>query len=117
MVAQPLVDPLYLQVVRVLRVGFRIAAGLLIVGLAVALIRQEPLRTRADSFRDIPRVLFDLKAAGFIDLAIIAIVATPVAAVITILRGFLIRGETRFAGYTAGVLLILVASVVNSLVF
>ena len=103
------------QVAVVLRIGFRIAAALLVLGIAIALIRQESFERRTDPFSDLPSVVMDLHANGFISLAIIAIVATPVAAVATILRGFLRRGETRFAGYTAGVLAVLIASFVLSL--
>jgi uncharacterized membrane protein len=109
------IDPIYPQVVAVLRKGFRVAAALLVLGIAIALVRQEPLAERADSFADIPGALADLKARGFIDLAIIAIVLTPLAAVITILRGFIAAGDTRFARFTGGVLAILVASIVLSL--
>ena len=109
------IDPIYPQVATVLRRGFRIAAALLLIGNGVALIRQEPLAARADSFVNIPGALADLEAGGFIDLAIIAIVLTPLAAVVTILRGFLAAGDTRFARYTGGVLAILILSIVLSL--
>jgi uncharacterized membrane protein len=115
MVDQTALDPIYPRVVAVLRAGFRIAAGLLLVGISIALIRREPLAERADAFADIPAALADLDARGFIDLAIIAIVLTPLAAVVTILRGFLAAGDTRFARLTGGVLAILVASIVLSL--
>ena len=110
-----MLDPIYPQVAAVLRKGFRIAAALLLIGIVIALIRQEPLAARSDSFADIPGSLADLRASGFIDLAIIAIALTPLAAVVTILRGFLAAGDTRFARFTGGVLAILVASIVLSL--
>lgn len=109
------IDPIYAQVATVLRAGFRVAAALLVVGLAIALIRQEALAARADGFSEIPGALAELRARAFIDLAIIAIVLAPVAAVVTILRGFLAGGDTRFARYAAAVLAILAASIVLSL--
>lgn len=108
-------DPIYPQVVTVLRTGFRVAAGFLVLGIAIALIRQEPLAERTDAFADIPGALLDLEAQGFIDLAIIAIVLTPLTAVVTILRGFIAAGDRRFARFTGGVLAILIASIVLSL--
>jgi uncharacterized membrane protein len=109
------VDALYREVSQVLRIGFRIAAAFLVSGIVIALIRQEPLATEVDSFSKIPGALFDLRARAFIDLAIIAIVLTPVAAVITIWRGFLAQGERRFANYTLGVMGVLAASIALSL--
>lgn len=108
-------DPIYPQVAAALRTGFRIAAGLLVLGIVTALIRQEPLAERTDSFAEIPGALLDFKARGFIDLAIIAIVLTPVAAVVTVLRGFLAAGDVRFARYAGGVLAILTISILLSL--
>ena len=107
---------LYADVSKVLRIGFRIAAAFLIAGIAIALVRQEPLATEVDPFSEIPGALADLRARALIDLAIIAIVLTPVAAVVTIWRGFLAQGDRRFANYTLGVLAILTASIVMSLV-
>lgn len=109
-------DLMYTNVIRALRTGFRIAAVLLVTGLVIALIRQEALATEVDSFSKIPNALVHLHARAFIDLAIIAIVLTPVAAVVTIWRSFRARGETRFAGYTMGVLAVLGASIALSLV-
>jgi uncharacterized membrane protein len=105
------IESLNREVSTVLRVGFRIAAALLLAGLAIALIRQDALPERVDSITDIPPAVFHLRASGFIDLAIIAIVGTPVAAVISIFRGFMIRGDRRFAGYSLAVLAVLAASI------
>jgi uncharacterized membrane protein len=109
------IDTLYPKVSQVLRIGFRIAAAFLVSGIVIALIRQEPLATEVDSFSKIPGALMDLRSRAFIDLAIIVIVLTPVAAVVAIWRGFLAQGERRFANYTLGVLGVLGASIVLSL--
>lgn len=109
-------ERLHRDVNRILRIGFLTAAALLMAGIAVALVRQEPLATEVDPFQQIPGALADFRARAFIDLAIIAIVLTPVAAVAAIWRGFLLQGDRRFAGYTLGVLAILTASIALSLV-
>ena len=96
--------------------GDGITGVLAMIGLAIALIRQEPLATRVDALSRIPRAVADLRASGFIDLAIIAIVVTPVAAVVTIFRGFTIRGDLRFAAYTLAVLVVLAASITLAVV-
>jgi uncharacterized membrane protein len=115
MVEQPPIDPIYPRVATVLRMGFRIAAGFLLIGVVIALIRRESLSERADPFGDIPSALLDLRARAFIDLAIVSIMLTPLAAVGTILRGFLAAGDIRFARYAGSVLAILVASILLSL--
>jgi uncharacterized membrane protein len=112
---QAAVDPIYPQVAAVLRTGFRIAAGFLLIGVVVALIRRESLSERVDPFTEIPNALLDGRARAFIDLAVISIMLTPLAAVGTILRGFLAVGDTRFARYAGTVLAILVASILLSL--
>jgi uncharacterized membrane protein len=115
MTEQPPIDPIYPQVAAVLRTGFRIAAGFLLIGVVVALIRQESLADRVDPFSKIPNALLDVRARAFIDLAVISIMLTPLAAVGTILRGFLAAGDVRFAWYAGAVLAILVASILLSL--
>jgi uncharacterized membrane protein len=115
MADQPPIDPIYPQVAAVLRTGFRIAAGFLLLGAVIALVRQESLSERVDPFTEIPGALLDLRALAFIDLAIISIMLTPLAAVGAILRGFLAAGDIRFARYAGGVLAILVASILLSL--
>lgn len=105
----------YRDVSRVLRIGFRIAAAFLVTGIVIALIRQEALAREVDAFSRIPGALIDLRARAFIDLAIIAIVLTPVAAVATIWRGLKAQGEDRFATYTLGVLGVLMASIALAL--
>lgn len=106
---------LYSNVVRVLRLGFRIAAGLLVTGLVIAVIRQEPLEHQTDPLPEIPSSLVHLHSAAFIDLAIIAIAMTPVAAVLTIFLGFRRAGEQFFARCAAGVLLVLCCSIALAL--
>ena len=115
MTEQSAIDPVYARVAFTLRAGFRIAAGFLIIGMVVALIRQESLARTTDPFTEIPGALLEFRARAFIDLAVISIMLTPVAAVVTILRGFWVAGDVRFARYSAAVLAILVISILTSL--
>jgi uncharacterized membrane protein len=108
------IEQVHHEVATVLRIGFRIAAAFLIIGIVIALVRQEPLASEADRFVDIPGAVADLRARGFIDLAIVTIVLTPVSAVVRIWLGFRSRGEKRFAAYTLGVVAVLVASIALS---
>jgi uncharacterized membrane protein len=109
------VDPIYASVLRILRIGFRLAAGFLALGIVIALIRSQPLEREADPLIDIPGKLLDLHSSAFIDLAIVTIVLTPLVAVGAIWLGFRRKGEDRFALYSAGVLVILAASITLSL--
>jgi uncharacterized membrane protein len=108
-------DPMYHAVAQVLKTGFRIAAGLIIAGLVIALVRQQPLETHVDPISKIPDALVHLRSSAFIDLGIIGIMLTPLASVFTILRTFISRGDRTFAMYTLGVLVILSASIALSL--
>lgn len=107
---------LYANVTQVLRIGFRIAAGLLILGLAVAVVRQEPLERETNTLSEIPSSLANLHSAAFIDLAIITMVITPVVAVVAIYLGFRQSGERFFARCAAGVLAILGCSIVLAII-
>jgi uncharacterized membrane protein len=109
-------EAIYADVVRVLRAGFRVAAAFLVVGLVIAVLRKEPLEHKTDPLPEIPSALIHLHSSAFIDLAIIAIALTPVAAVMTIALGFRRTGEMLFAKCAAGVLLILMCSIALSLI-
>jgi uncharacterized membrane protein len=108
-------DPMYHAVAQVLRTGFRIAAGLILAGIVIALVRQQPLKSEVDPISKIPDALVHLHSSAFIDLGIIGIMLTPLASVFTILRTFTARGDRTFAMYTLGVLVILSASIALSL--
>ena len=108
-------DPMYHAVAQVLKTGFRIAAGLILAGIVIALVRQQPLRSQVDPISKIPDALVHLHSSAFIDLGIIGIMLTPLASVFTILRTFIARGDRTFALYTLGVLVILSASIALSL--
>jgi uncharacterized membrane protein len=107
---------LYRSSITVLSVGFKTGAGLLVLGLVVALLRREPLNDRVDSFEDVPRKLLEGSAAGIIDLAILAIMATPLATVVTVAIGFFRAGDRRYGWLSLVVLGILGISVILALI-
>ena len=108
--------PIYRAAITTMTWGFRLAAGILLVGLAVALARQEELEHQADPFADIVPAILDGKAAGIIDLAIIAIMLTPLVTVVTVAVGFRRIGDRRYALCSFLVLGILGVSVALSLI-
>lgn len=108
--------PIYRAAIATMTWGFRLAAGILVAGLAVALARREALEHEVDPFADVFPALFRGNASGIIDLAIITIMVTPLVTVITVAFGFRRIGDRRYAMYSFLVLGILGVSVALSLV-
>jgi uncharacterized membrane protein len=107
--------PIYRSAITTMTWGFRIAAAILMVGLAVALAKQEELEHQVDPFADILPAILDGKAAGIIDLAIVAIMLTPLITVVTVAIGFRRIGDRRYTLCSFLVLCILGVSVLLSL--
>lgn len=115
-VGQAPLDLVYTRALRVLRVGFRLTAALLLAGIALALARGQGLERTVDPFSEILPALRDGHSRGFIDLAILTTMLTPLATVVTIAVTLHQLGERRFARYSLAVLLILLASIGTSLI-
>ncbi len=107
--------PVYRAATKVLTWGFRTGAGLLLIGLVVSLIKQEALNTEVDPFGEILPALFDGKPAAIIDLAILAMMATPLLTVVVVAIGFMRAGDRRYGMLSFVVLGILCVSVALSL--
>jgi uncharacterized membrane protein len=103
--------PIYRSVIAVLTWGFRLGAALLTVGLVVAAIKGEPLKRKAEAFPDILPAVFDGKASGIVDLAILCLVATPVASVVATAIGFFRMGDRRYGTLSIAVLCVLAVSI------
>lgn len=103
--------PLYDAAILTLGRGFRLGAGLLAIGLAWALVAREPLAEEADPFAEIVPTILDGRAAGVIDLALLALMATPVVAVLVVAAGFVRLGDRRYAILSGVVLAILGVSI------
>lgn len=108
-------SPVYRRTIVVLSLGFRIGALVLAIGLALALIKQESLRRTAEAYPDIFPAILDGEANGFISLAIIILLATPVVAVLFVALGFLRVGDRRFGLLSLVVLGVLGVSITLSL--
>lgn len=107
--------PIYRSAIAVLTWGFRTGAALLVVGLVVAAAKRESIAREVDPFTEIFPKIIDGKASGIIDLAILAIMVTPLVTVVTVAVGFHRAGDRRFAIVSLCVLCILGVSVVLSL--
>ncbi|MDP9356337.1 MAG: DUF1634 domain-containing protein [Chloroflexota bacterium] len=107
--------PIYRAAGSVLTWGFRVAAGLLTVGIAVALLRQEPLARRAEPLPEVISGLLDGEARRIVDLAIVAMIATPVMTTLAVAIGFLRLGDHLYAALSLVVLAILGTSIAVAL--
>lgn len=91
--------------------GFRIGAAFLTVGIVVALVRQEPLRSEAQPLPEIIPALLDGRASALVELAIVTIIGTPVVAALAIAAGFFRIGDRLYALLSLLVLAILGTSI------
>ena len=107
--------PIRKEVAVVLEWGFRISATLLGIGLLLAALQDAPLGEKAVRFGDIMPDLLDGQATAIVSLAILAMIATPVVAVLTVARGFRRLGDRRYALTSFIVLLVLAAAIASSL--
>ena len=107
--------PLYGAAIAVLTWGFRIGAALLAAGLALALVRREPLNREADPFAEVLPAVLEGRAAGIVDLAILWFMVTPVVTVIVVAGGFLRAGDRRYAVLSLLVLAVLGVSIALAL--
>ncbi len=108
-------DPIYRSAGLVLTWGFRIAATLLAAGLLLAAIQDDDLSEKAEPIPDIVANLFDGESSALVDLAIVAMVLTPVAAVIAIALGFSRIADRRYTMVSFFVLAVLGVSIAVSM--
>ena len=108
-------EPLYDAAIATLTWGFRAGAALLAGGIVLALAKQEPLERVAEPFADIVPAIRDGRAAGVVDVAILWMVATPVAAVLVVAVGFARLGDRRYVLLSLLVLAVLGVSVALAL--
>ena len=112
-------DPLdrtYRVAVATLTTGFRIGGTLLVAGLVLAILRDQPLHDRADPLADVLRGIGRGEGPAVVDLAIMALIATPVVAALAICISFARAGDRVYAGLSLAVLLILGTSITLALV-
>lgn len=108
------VSPIRAAAADTLMWGFRVSAAILAIGLAVTLIRDEDIESKATGFTDILPDLIDGQGSAIVSLAILAMMVTPVATVIVIALGFSRINDNRYARISLIVLGVLVVSIVAS---
>jgi uncharacterized membrane protein len=107
--------PLRATAITILTWGFRIGAALLLMGLLLAAIKQESLSHQVEPFADVIPAILDGRAGGVVDLAILWIMATPVATVLVTAIGFYRGGDRVYAAISLAVLAVLGVSISLSL--
>jgi hypothetical protein len=107
--------PVYAAVGRALAWGLRLSGALLAAGLLLTAFRGDSLSNRAEPLPEALKLVADGRGAGLVDLAIIAMVLTPVATVLVLAVGFFRLGDRRFGMISLVVLAILGISVSISL--
>lgn len=103
-------SPLNLTTASVLVWGFRISAALLLLGLVVSAIQGEELHTSLESIPELAGEIADGNGAGIVGLAILVMMATPIASTISVAVNCLRIGDRRYAAITTAVLVILIVS-------
>lgn len=105
---------LHARVISILLWGWRIGAGLLLLGVVIAFARHETLSRVAVMPSQVVSLIAAREAAGVVDLAILLLIATPVIATAVVAIGYWRRDDHRYAFVTLAVLGILLASVVTA---
>lgn len=108
-------DVIYDSAIVTLRYGFIVSAALLVAGIVWSITARHPLSSEVLPFADLPGALLDGDPTALIDIGILAMMFTPVAAVLAIAWNFARLGERKFVWLTLGTLAILVASIMIAL--
>lgn len=99
-----------------LRMGFRLAAALFVIGIAWSAVEREDIATRVTPIEDIPRQLADGAPMAAIVLSFLVLMFTPVVTVLCIGVSFLRLGDRWYGLLSFVVLAILGASMALALI-
>lgn len=94
--------------------GFRLSASLLLIGLLVSAIQQEGLHTSLEGFSTIADEIADGNGAAIVALAILVMIATPIASTLAVVLSCVRIGDQRYARIAGAVLVILIISALLS---
>ncbi len=95
--------------------GFYLCVAFVVAALIASLVTGDPIGRETYAMSDLPGALMDGVPAAFAELAIFAIVVTPVLTTIGVIIGFLRIGDRRFAAVSTLVLIVLAGSMIISL--
>ncbi len=107
----PIEEHGYDVIILVMTWGFRLAFGILGVGLLLAAARGEGLSTKVEPIGDVVSGVLHGKAAAFVDLGIIVLLLTPPTVIATVIVLFLRRRDLLYAGITSVVFVALLIGI------
>ncbi len=100
---------------RTLIAGFAITVALVAVALVLAVVKDQPIAESTLPLSDLPSAVRDGDPSAVAELAIFAIVLTPILTTLGVIGAFLTIGDRRYAGISVLVLLVLSGSMVVAL--
>ena len=101
--------------IKVLTTGWRLSFALIIVGLVIAILRDEPLSPELGTFRHIFDELITGHSNGFLGVGILVMILSPIIASATIAINFFRIGDRRYGLITTAVFVILMISITMSI--
>ena len=97
--------------ITVLTLGWRLSFAMVIIGLVLALVRDEPLRTELGQIDRVADDLLGGHSNGFLGLGILIMILSPIVAVATIAANFFRIGDRRYGLIAGTVMAILLGSI------
>lgn len=101
--------------IKVLTVGWRLSFVLIILGLVIAIVRDEPLANELGAFGRVFDELLAGHSNGFLGLGILVMILSPIVASATIAVSFFQIGDRRYGVITTAVFIVLMISIAISL--
>lgn len=108
---EPRLTQLYRRIVIVLNAGFALSVGLMLAGIADAIVRGQTIEETAEPISDVLPAVARLEAQGMIDLGIVVLMITPVAYVLVSMLTFVRQRDALFVGVCVLLLVIIGGSI------
>jgi uncharacterized membrane protein len=100
--------------IKVLTTGWRLSFALIITGLVIAILRDEPLTGELGTFAHVFDELITGHSNGFLGLGILVMILAPIVSSATIAINFFRIGDRRYGLITTAVFVILMVSITLS---
>lgn len=97
--------------IKVLSTGWKTSFALILLGLVIAAVRDEPLTNELGSLRHVIDDLLGGHSNGFLGIGILAMILSPMFATATIAVNFFRIGDRRYGILSAAVFTILILSI------
>jgi len=101
--------------ITVLTLGWRISFAIILVGLAIAIIRDEPLAAELGRISKVVDDLLGGHSNGFLGLGILVMILSPIVAAATIALNFFRIGDRRYGLISTAVFVVLLVSIATAI--